>query len=84
MNEKEIERRLREAAYFFADACVSKAMAKLEHNPDRAKLPYRELSQEFLEKRLFDECKEYIESRDYRELLDIGNFAAWLWYSAYI
>ena len=71
---------MRGIAYSFADACVSKAMARLKQHPDRSARPYAELSYKFMEKRLREEVEEYFKSRDYRELTDIGNFCAWMWY----
>lgn len=75
-----VEEGLKRVAYMFADACVSKAMARLKQHPDRSAFPYDELYTDFMQVRLLQEVEEYKESLDYRELTDIGNFAAWIWY----
>ena len=76
----EVEEGLRRIAYSFADACVSKAMARLRQHPERCWYPYDELYTDFMQGRLLEEVEEYKQSLDYRELTDIGNFCAWIWY----
>lgn len=60
-------------------ACIEKAKQRLREHPDRSWYPHRFYTEDYLYKRLLGEVDEFTESRNPEELLDVGNFACWLW-----
>jgi len=89
VSEEQIRQQLKDVAYRFADACVEKALLRLREHPERSPTPWNAFDRSFLRHRLIEEYREWANlpafpsepKQEQTELEDIGNFAAWLWYS---
>jgi hypothetical protein len=55
--------------------------AKLKEKDYQLSDSWKGSSDKFLWNRLLEEVAEYIESKDSKELIDIANFAFFLWYN---